>query len=241
MYDERVMGSVVAEIFKECMHGVKTLATILSDEAKNRDIWGIAGQKYEESIARRHNSMKILGMTRPVPLDRIYTKVNLLEKISTSQIQPDADLREFSSIRPIRAGIVRDTRPGIEAVDENDKMMILGKPGSGKTTFLKHLALQAISGHLSNAYVPIFLSLHEVSTSNVKLREAIDQEFVVAGLRGPTEFVNNLLTRGKCLILFDGLDEVSEDRRKTVVQEMIALSEQFHLNKFVITCRVGIY
>ena len=105
MYDERIIDSIVVQIFKECMHGVKNLATILSDEAKNRDIWGTAGRKYEESIARRYNSMKILGMTRPVPLDRIYTKVNLLEKISISQTLPDVDLREFSSTRPIRTGI----------------------------------------------------------------------------------------------------------------------------------------
>ena len=119
--------------------------------------------------------------------------------------------------------------------------MIVGKPGSGKTTFIKYLALQAISGKLSNPYVPIFVSLHDVSISHSKLREEMDNEFIVAGLRGPSEFVTNLLKSGKCLILLDGLDEVSEDRNDAITREIINLSEEFHLNKFVVTCRTGVY
>ena len=36
--------------------------------------------------------------------------------------------------------------PGIEAVKRYSKVMMLGKPGAGKTTFLKYLAMQCIDG-----------------------------------------------------------------------------------------------
>ena len=37
--------------------------------------------------------------------------------------------------------------------------MILGKPGAGKTTFLKYLAIQCIKGEFQAESVPIFITL----------------------------------------------------------------------------------
>ena len=42
------------------------------------------------------------------------------------------------------------TKNGIDVVDEYSELLILGKPGSGKTTFLKHIALMALDGKLKH-------------------------------------------------------------------------------------------
>ena len=41
--------------------------------------------------------------------------------------------------------------------------MILGKPGAGKTTFLKHLAIQCVEGIFKPELVPLFITLKDFS------------------------------------------------------------------------------
>jgi predicted NACHT family NTPase len=240
----KIAVGLITEIFKEVIKGVHTLASSLTEKGRNLDILGSAAQQYAERTRKRYNSMKIFGMSRPIPLDKIYTKVNMLEKIRRSQRATVHELVELSDIHQRIFGKKQDTKPGLMAVDEYDRLIVLGKPGSGKTTFLKHVLLQALSGGLSNRYVPIFISLHDVSNSSRTLYESIVNEFILADLDFSTAdwlFVSNLLVNGKCLLLFDGLDEVSEERRPSLIREIIEISERHYLNKFIVSCRVAVY
>lgn len=56
--------------------------------------------------------------------------------------------------------------PGLEAVENFSKLMILGKPGAGKTTFLKHLAIQCISGEFQAERVPVFVTLKDFAKTD---------------------------------------------------------------------------
>ncbi len=40
--------------------------------------------------------------------------------------------------------ILEEGKDGLIALRENQKLFILGKPGSGKTTFLKYIVIEAI-------------------------------------------------------------------------------------------------
>jgi predicted NACHT family NTPase len=46
--------------------------------------------------------------------------------------------------------------------------MILGKPGAGKTTFLKHLAIQCIGGKFQGERVPVFITLKDFAEADDK-------------------------------------------------------------------------
>ena len=48
--------------------------------------------------------------------------------------------------------------------------VILGKPGTGKTTFLKHLALQCYQASQPLEYFPIFISLRNFANYWQKYR-----------------------------------------------------------------------
>ena len=117
------------------------------------------------SIYEKCGSMRVLDMSQPIGLDDIYTDVNILEKITgrrrlgISQLLEQANVESFE--RFSLSGVLEKRVPGLQAVEQHSKLMILGKPGAGKTTFLKHLALQCVEGRFKPKLVPLFITLKD--------------------------------------------------------------------------------
>ncbi len=201
-------------------------------------------QQGRASIVRRCGIIRVLDMSQPIGLNDIYTNVNILEKINGRRRLDIADLLkicvsdEFE--RPGLGRIAQDRVLGLEAVKKYSKLIVLGKPGAGKTTFLKHVAIQCCLGELQAHRVPIFVTLKDFAETEqgLGLLEYISEQFVSYGVREPG-VAQRLLLQGKALVLLDGLDEVRETDCYRVLQEVRNFSAQFHLNHFVITCRIA--
>ena len=111
-------------------------------------------QKLEPDIRQRCGTMQVLDMTQPVGLGQIYTDVNVLAKITARQRM---NLKELQALCVAKEagdrfafGETKQERvPGLEAANAHAKLMVWGKPGAGKTTFLKHLAMQCLDGGFS--------------------------------------------------------------------------------------------
>ena len=122
-------------------------------------------QRIQPYIQERCGTMRVLDMSQPIGLGDIYTNVNILEKLTgrrgleVAELIRNADPEKFDRFC---LGDVRERRvPGLEAVEKFSKLMILGKPGAGKTTFLKHLAIQCIGGKFHSDLVPVFITLKD--------------------------------------------------------------------------------
>lgn len=110
-----------------------------NDEVKSQNI----RKKIRLEIEKRCGSMRVLDMRKPVGLTKIYTDVNILEKITgrrrlkINDLQQsfDPDLDDFN--RYGLSNISADRVAGIDVVGKYPKLMVLGKPGAGKTTFLQ--------------------------------------------------------------------------------------------------------
>ena len=210
-------------------------------------------ERIKPEIQEKCGTMRVLDMTQPIALGDIYTHVNILEKITSrrgferSELMLDGSPEIFERFC---LGEIRERRlPGIEAVKKFSKFMILGKPGAGKTTFLKHLAIGCIGGEFQGEKVPVFVTLKDFAEANDKpdLLEYITLLVTTpsvgahgcAPLQPKVIPMQEILHQGRALILLDGLDEVREADNSHVLKQVREFSHHFHLNQFIITCRIA--
>jgi predicted NACHT family NTPase len=202
-------------------------------------------QKIKPSIQNQCGTMKVLDMTQPIGLKDIYTKVNILEKVigrrrlSTNELMQGCNLDSESFDRPGFSKVKEERIPGLEAVQKYDKLMVLGKPGAGKTTFLKYLAIQCSKSKVLTDKVPIFITLKQFAETQNQpsLTTYINQIFDNCNVT--ENQVSAILQHGRGLILLDGLDEVREEDADCVLTQIQAFTEDYDANTFVITCRIA--
>jgi len=94
------------------------------------------------------------------------------------------------------------------------KYMVLGKPGAGKTTFLKSLILQSLDGKVDTQRIPVFVSLKDLSDSGLQFMDYVARQFDICGFSNAAEAIEKMLMGGKCLLLLDGLDEIGSEAGK---------------------------
>ncbi len=212
------------------------------------------------SIYEKCGVMHVLDMSQWISLDDIYTNVNILEKIigrrrlGIPQLLEQAGLDNFERFG--LSGICEKRVPGLEAVEQYSKLMVLGKPGAGKTTFLKHLAVQCVEGKFKPKLVPLFITLEDFAEASgqpsllaysgqllasygVELDTKVKTDILTTLSSGYSTDVELLLNQGRVLVLLDGLDEVMESDNRRVLKQIQHFTNQFHKNPFIITCRIA--
>ncbi|MEG3899404.1 MULTISPECIES: NACHT domain-containing protein [unclassified Microcoleus] len=191
-------------------------------------------------------TMRMFSVSQPVPVDKIYIDLNVLEQVSSS--------RHFSNWRGEyepgnrqdfdRLSLSQVKQKGVEAISvikDYAKLLVLGKPGAGKTTFLKSLAVKCIQPE-ENFFadlVPLFVTLpefakraHETSWDLLDyLAEALSKQS-----NGCDANVKEILVQGRSLVLLDGLDEVPSDDMEKVI-DAVRDFVGYRNNRLVITCR----
>ncbi|MEH1924363.1 NACHT domain-containing protein [Nostoc sp.] len=203
-------------------------------------------QKRQDKIQDQCSTLQILDISQTIQLIDIYTDINVLEKITNLQWREISDLlKDFKSESNFnQLGGYKGQRklPGLEVVLRHSKLMVLGKPGSGKTTFLQYLAIECNKGKFQPNRIPIFIRMKEFaedaqSDSQLNLLNYIIQEFINCSIE--QESTKIMLAEGKLLILLDGLDEVAVEKADKVTREVRSFTQTFYRNQFVISCRIA--
>jgi len=163
----------------------------------------------------------------------------------------------------------RETRPlsALEAALQNKWMVLLGDPGSGKTTFINHLTL-CLAAHRMEPHgdwltrlsgwsaeeadlFPIQVTLRDFAqwsyTCDLKadpchLWNFIVTRFEAQNLKSARHPLEQALEKGRAILLLDGLDEIPDKDRVSFVRNAILSFAIRHPDtRIIVTCRVLSY
>lgn len=203
--------------------------------------WNAAAEKYRKKIKKLYGMMQIMGMAKPVPLGDIFTEAYMLDK-PTAFGRFDIERLKQLAANPDVPPQGAERIGGLALVNGNENLFILGKPGAGKTTFLKYIAVQAAEPKRPLIdKVPIFVSLKEWADSGAELIDFITDRFDICDFPDARPFVEELLKSGNAIVLFDGLDEVNQEsgQRDKQTRQMNNFIEKYDRTQCLITCRVA--
>ncbi len=197
---------------------------------------------------------------RRITLDQVYIVLD------TTSPRPEA-LRPKGRDEELRMGR-EEPLSAVEALCHADRqrMVLLGQPGSGKSTFARHLALNMaevllaepgtariadrLPGWTGAARIPVFVSLGRLAGRMGDDETGTAQQVMdfigrqVNGrqtLNGYGEALLTELEETGGLVIFDGLDEVDGSRRLQVKQAVSEFAELHQRCVVLVTCRVHSY
>lgn len=200
-------------------------------------------QKNRDRIQRLHGTIQLLDVANPVEIDRLYVDVNVLsEPTSYNHLEIDDFLQNsFQKTDLDRLGLpnVQKRISGIKAVEDYQKLMVLGKPGAGKSTFLQHVVIECNNGNLLSDRVPILIKLRDYVRKARREEDFNLKLHICSYLQGCSQQkVEALMEEGKILLLLDGLDEIPEVDVDKVIDEINWFIDEYTLNHIIITCRL---
>jgi hypothetical protein len=203
-------------------------------------------EAYVENYKTRYCLVQVLGMREPINLDSVYTGVKFLD---------DEAIRSFDSIENLEK-LYRQAKSlrfqsqhkrkqeGIEVANEEQYLMVLGEPGTGKSTFLQKMGLEALKGQgggFKHTCIPIFIELKIITSGEINIENFIAEKFRSCEVPEPEKFLTEALEQGKLLILFDGLDEVPTENLNNIINHIQDFVNKYDKNRFIASCRTAAY
>ncbi len=228
----------ILDTFKEALRGYKNFEQWLLDGNRKYDPLSKSVSKYSSRLMSRYGFVRIFSMQKPISLKRLLVNVNILEKITANIGSSVEQLEKFFEKDARGFGTIIKTTDGLEVIEEFNQVMVFGKPGAGKTTFLKSLMVKCFEGKLKRKLIPIFISLKDLSDSGFQILDFINQEFDVCGFPDAGGFIERILEKGRCLILFDGFDEITKNQDKNIIA-LKNFIDKYPDNQVLISCRIA--
>ncbi len=207
-----------------------------AQEQWKRFNWNGAAEKYRQHMVKLYGTLRVLGKPEPVPLEGVFTDVFMLDQPMAARRFDISQLRQDPS--PLHSAR-RASGLRLVAQAKHKRLFILGKPGAGKTTFLKHITLQAAQDKLSK--IPIFVSLKEWSDSGLGLMPFMVRQFEICAFPDAQHFIIHILKTGRAIVLFDALDEVNQegDLRKKIIAVLESFGKEYPQTQILVTCRIA--
>ncbi|MFF7602963.1 NACHT domain-containing protein [Streptomyces mirabilis] len=196
-------------------------------------------QRYADFVAGTHSRLELFGVTlggrrrAEWPLDTAYISLAV------------DDERAYESHRE-GLGVPGTARTSVkveQALAGCDRLVLRGPAGSGKSTLVQWLALNAARQGFGpeladfNRCVPFVLRLRSFNTPEGL---PMPEDFLTASgipLRAPQGCIEELLDSGRALVLVDGVDEVPPRLRSRTEHWLKSLIAAFPRARYVVTTR----
>ncbi|NEQ83138.1 MAG: NACHT domain-containing protein, partial [Moorea sp. SIO2I5] len=224
----------------------------------------VAKQDYCEQLANWFDDVKFAGIAVPgqeveksEKLAQIFVMPDVVEEVSTAGAW-ERELLAGESGEKLETGLLEKTTgrkflaQQLLSQSQSRRVVILGAPGSGKTTLMSYFAVMLAESKAEELgldgdtdWLPILIRMRDFGINLDK--NLIDYargfaENTMSVQRLPVGFFEHWLSDGRALILLDGLDEVADEaKRNDVVSRIENFLGQFDRNRAIITSRPAGY
>jgi energy-coupling factor transporter ATP-binding protein EcfA2 len=208
---------------------------------------------YCQHLIYEHQVFDVKGLStqtaHALELEQVFVELSI-DPIPAHQTSPDL----LRLPEPLHSGkhTIWDYLNANRSIDQH--LVIIGPPGSGKTTLLKHITLTLADRKRYHQKMPEIRRIPQILPILLFLRDHADaikeqtDYSIMNALQNhmqkkwqqmiPSHWIDQQLTKGACLILLDGLDEVADpDTRRQIagwVQQQMVVYGQ---NRFILTSR----
>ncbi|MBT2667319.1 hypothetical protein J7J00_17720 [Bacillus sp. ISL-4] len=191
----------------------KGLGKMGADQLKKLKIkTGLAFENYLSAATKKYGYTKtIFYRDKNVPLYDFYINMDLKCK-----------------------DLVIDTINVSNLIDNNNFVTIYGSGGLGKSTLIKHFFINSI---INTDYIPIFVELKILNDKEISLIDCIYESLSNLKFDLEKSYFEQSLNSGRYLILLDGFDEVLDSKREILIQEIVALTDSYDDNHFILSSR----
>lgn len=237
-----ILKTIITAIVKE---GLSALKKTL----ENQKIQLVVTQEDLENAIYQHNDF-IINTTKFISFKELKGNKSLRDTYIDLDIQLEPrrrkDLQE------------NDIKQNIETIllnnKDNNHLIILGGPGAGKTTTVKHICQLILSTEIEiNFAFPILINLRDISDSEsiysilktilgieVHIKEK-DKTFNIENVNVRNKYINNYLNTLNAVLILDGFDEVKPTRVDEFFKEIKSLMTNLSSTIVILTSRSPSY
>lgn len=194
-------------------------------------------EEYDEYIQNKFQYLDIKGFSPRVnnrqvriSLDNIYVPLSFkseYDSIEQNKVIPEEILHN-STLE--------------ELISKNNRIVVLGDPGSGKSTVLRYFMYSICKNRkgnfLNSNLMPVYIRIADYARFYEKEQRPISEYIIDYFEKKYEKTLAEALESSEIIILFDGLDEINNvNLRHDVVNEVNSFISMYPTNKIVVTSR----
>lgn len=225
---EALIGRWALASFEDGFGEVEQFAIRCANENKARDeapaeSLAAIEQEYRREVARLHGSIEIRGLQTSARVLQSMDLVYVPLFVEDGSRAPDViEIAKGIEVRRVPRERVEET------LDRHATALIVGAPGSGKSTLVSYLALRALNDDVS--LLPLVVPVRSLAG------RPLDEATIAAVTGCDPSLVWSAFEAHRALVLIDGLDEI-QGGADTLSQPLRDLAKAHPDNRFIATSR----